>query len=343
MNNKIFLTIAATTYNRAGFLKTAIDRCAKQITDAGLENEVEIVISNDCSPDKETPAYVTKMNEEFSFIRGFNQPVNLGVTKNLEWIVNESKGEYVLLHGDDDLLEDGAIAYFVKVIKERKPNFIIINTNNIHSLDDSNSEYKVVKENRLNINHDIYMEDFQKDLNQLKQADNWLYMTNFITANIFKKDLWQKEITNALEYVKPKNVFLWQAPLIIGIKKYGRVLLISKCFILCRKNPTDNYVKDPRGRYYLNLYESIEISRLIKKYMPGEYINHKKIYAAFILSAFFLEIERGRKIRKDAWNAFISYIDCFPKNIQFLSLTIAPKFFSHIAPKIQAYSKSIFK
>ncbi|MFA5889094.1 MAG: glycosyltransferase family 2 protein [Candidatus Paceibacterota bacterium] len=340
MENNILLSIAVTTYNRRRFLETTVSRSIKQIVDAGLENEVEIVISNDTSPDN-TAEYVTAVDTQYSFVRGFNQPKNLGVTKNLEWIVNEARGTYVQLFGDDDLLEDGAIVAFVKAIKKYKPNFILVNTNNIHSLDDANKEYKVVLENRLNIQDDIFMEDFTKDYGALEPAYHWWYLTNFITANIFRKDLWQKEMEAAKKYVKPKNVFLWQAPLIIGISKYGKLLLMSECFILCRKNPTDNYVLDPRGRYYINLFESIEISHLVKIFMPSLYKQHKKIYAAFVMDSFILETNNGKNVRKFAWIAFCSYFDIFPENIQFLSMTIAPKLITHFAPKLKNFKKSI--
>jgi len=326
MKENILLTIAVTTYNRRKFLETTVDRSIKQIIDAGLEKEVEILISNDSSTDN-TSEFVNKINEKYTFVRGFNQNKNLGVTKNLEWVVNESKGIYVQLHGDDDLMEEGAIAYFIKIIKEKAPNFILINTTNIHSLDDSNQKYKFVLENRLKINENIFIDNIETNYNKLKKTNNWLYLTNFITAVIFKKDLWQREMKNALKYVRPENVFLWQAPLIIGIKKYGRLHLISQCFILCRKNPTDNYALDPRGLYYINLYESIEISRLIKYYLPSEYKSHKRIYGAFIINSFIKEIGRGRKIRKHAWNAFMRYYDIFPQNIKFIIIAITPKLF----------------
>lgn len=340
MKENILLTIAVTTYNRVKFLETTVGCSIKQIIDGHLENEVEIVIGNDASPDN-THEYVNKVDAEYKFVRGFNHPKNLGVTKNLEWIVGEARGSYVQLCSDDDLMLDGAIVSFVKSIKEKKPNFIIINTSNIHSVDNANREYKIVLENRLNIHKDIFMDDFKKDYAVLKPTNNWLYLTNFITAIIFKKDLWQKEMVNAKKYIKPKNVFLWQAPIIIGISKYGKLLLIAECFILCRKNPTDNYVNDPRGPYYFNLFESIEISRLIKDYMPNEYKKHKKIYAAFIMSAFISETQKSKNIQKFAWIAFRSYFDCFPENVQFLSITITPKLITRLAPKLRIFKKSI--
>ncbi len=334
MKENILLTIAVTTYNRRKFLETNVNRSIEQIISAGLESEVEIVISNDASPD-DTSKYVDEITAKHNFVRGFNHTKNLGVTKNLEWTVEESRGTYVQLCGDDDLLQDGAIASFIKSIKEYRPNFVLVNTNNIHSLDDSNQKYKVVLENRLGINKNIFVENLEKNIELLKNTKNWLYLTNFITAVIFKKDLWQKELQTSKKYVKPENVFLWQAPVLIGIQKYGKLLLIAESLVLCRKNPTDNYVLDPRGLYYINLYESIEISRLIKIIIPAEYKKHKKLYSAFIMSSFITELEKGKKIRKPAWDAFISYVDCFPGNIKFLATAISPKITIYLLNKLR--------
>lgn len=341
MERKILLSLAITTYNRRGFLQTAVNGYINQIIKGGLENEVEIVISNDTSPD-DTYKYVDELNSKYDFVRGFNQPVNLGVTKNLEWVVNESRGTYVQLCGDDDLMRDGAIASSVRAIKEKSPNFIIVNTSNIHSLDNSNKEYKVVLENRLGIEKDIFVSDLKKDFNLLNGTSDWLYLTNFITAIIFKKDLWQKELETAKKCMQPKNVFLWQAPIVIGISKYGKLLLTAKPFILCRKNPTDNYVNDPRGSYYFNLFESIEISRIVKEYIPSEYKKHKKRYAAFITNSFMVETRKGKNIRKFAWIAFKNYFDIFPENIQFLSMAVAPRLVSKTAPQLRTLKKAIF-
>lgn len=341
MEKKVLLTLAITTYNRRGFLETAVNVYIKQIIKGGLEKEVEIVISNDTSPD-DTYKYVDEVNAKYGFVRGFNQPKNLGVTKNLEWTVNESRGTYVQLCGDDDLMRDGAIASSVRALKDRKPNFIIINTSNIHSLDNSNKEYKVVLENRLDITEDVFVGNLKRDYYLLKSISDWLYLTQFITAIIFKKDLWQQEMVIAKQHMQPKNVFLWQAPVVIGISKYGKLLLIAKPFILCRKNPTDNYVNDPRGSYYFNLYESIEISRLVKKYIPSEYKKHKKRYAAFITNSFIVETKKGKNIRKFAWVAFRSYIDIFPENLQFLCMAISPKLITNIAPQLRKLKKVVF-
>jgi len=341
MKNNIILTIAVTTYNRSGFLQTTVNRSIKQIIDGNLEKEVEIVISNDASPDKDTANYINKVDAEYEFVRGFNQPKNIGVSKNLEWIVNEARGSHVQLFGDDDLLVDGAIAYFVKSIKEKEPNFIIVNINNIHSLDNSNQQYKIVRENRLNIHNDIFMDNLQKDYDLLKPANNWFYTTNFITAIIFRKDLWQREMITAKKYIEPKNVFIWQAPVIIGLSKYGKLLVIAKSLILCRKNPTDNYVLDPRGRWYINLFESIEISKIVKRFVPAEYKKHKKMYASFIMQTFMDETLKGKNIRKFALIACRNYFDIFPENIQFLSMAIIPKIIARNDPKLRSYKRFI--
>jgi hypothetical protein len=145
-------------------------------------------------------------------------------------------------------------------------------------------------------------------------------------------------LVNAKKYVRPENLFLWQAPVIIGISKYGKLLVISECFVLHRKNES-NWSNDPRGSFFVNLFDSIEISGLVKDYMRSEYKKYKKLYAAFIMKGFIMETEKGVGIRKFAWNALFKHLDCFPENIQFLSMVIAPKFITGIAPKLHKYKK----
>jgi glycosyltransferase involved in cell wall biosynthesis len=301
--------------------------------EAGLEDEVEIIIGNDFSPD-DTYKYVNKVTNQYSFVYGFNHKKNLGLSQNVEFLVNEARGQYILICSDDDLLKDGAIAQIIKSIKEKRPNFILINTSNMLSLDKANLQFKIILENRLNIDQDIFVENFDKDGYLLRPAKNWLYLTNFLTAVVFKKKLFQLELINAKKYLRPENLWLWQAPNIIGIKKYGRLLVIAERFVLCRKNE-NNWTNDPRGSFFTNLFDSAEICKLIKDYMSNQYKNYKKLYASFIISELMTEIGKGMNVRMFAWSALRNNFDCFPQNIQFLFILTAPKFTLKIVPKLR--------
>ena len=339
MQKNILLSILIPTYNRLSFLETTVGCFVQQIKLGGLENSVEILIGNDYLKDK-TNKYIQQISAENNFVYGWTHPKNLGLSGNIEWLAEKAQGTYILTSGDDDLMRDGAVSYFINCIQSKKPNFILVNTSNIISNDKSNKDFTVVLENRLNIYNDIFVENFDRDKYMLKPAKDWLYLTNLLPAVVFKKDLWQKEMVNAKKYVRPENLWLWQGPVIIGIRKYGRLLVVGNCFVLHRKNET-NWTKDPRTIVYLYTFDTIEISRLLKHYMPTEYKRHKKLYASFLMEDLIRETKKGRGLRKFTWYAFYNNFDCFPENIQFLTMAIAPKLITHISQALRKL-KSVF-
>ena len=337
MKSNITLSIVVPTYNRASFLETTINCFVDQIIANKLENEIELIISNNGSND-DTRLFINKAKTQHSFIQGFNQSHNLGVSKNIEFLLDKATGEYIWICGDDDLLRDGAITQILKCIGEQQPNFILINTTNIISLDNANRNLKVVLENRLNISKDIFIENFQRDSELLKPARNWLYLTNFIGADIFKKKLFESSIIGARQYVRPENTFAFQGPIIVGISNYGKLFVISKCLILHRKTEPSWMDDNSNAIFFMDLFFSTEISKLVKKYMPSEYKQYKKLFANFIMDEFMLETNRGMqtmKIRKFAWIAFYKHLDCFPENIKFLSMVAAPKSVTYVIPKLK--------
>ena len=338
----IILSILIPTYNRVGFLETTVEYFIQQIVKDGLENRVEILIGNDDPKDSDTVVYTNQLSYKHNFVHCWNHPKNLGLSQNVEFLVKEAGGEYILISGEDDLTKEGALKYYIDCIREKSPNYILVNTSNIISSDNANRDFKIVLENRLNIHENIFMEDWDKDGYLLKPARNWLYLTNFLTAVVFKKNLFQSELNNAKKYIRPENVWLWQAPNIIGIKKYGRLLVIAKCFVLCRNNENHWGVNDVRGSYFINLFDSIGITKIIKDYMPSEYKKYKKLYASFVMKTFTLETEKGKDIRKFALIAFRNNFDCFPENIQFLAMSIAPKLIIQNNSKLRTYKKFIF-
>lgn len=344
MNNTIILSVVIPTYSRMSFLETTAGCFIDQINANGLRDTVEVIIANDASKDA-TSALVSRLDSEYEFVHGFNHPKNLGFSGNVEFLLKKARGKYILICGDDDLIKDGAVAYILKCIAEKDPNFILINTSNVISIDNANRNLKTIQENRLNIFNDIFVENFQKDRDLLRPAHNWLYLTNFITANVFRKDLFESELAAVRKYVRPENAYAFQGPIIAGISKYGRLLVISSPLVLHRKTEP-NWAADTKGIFFIDLFDSVEISSLIKKYIPDEYKKYKKLLAAFVMDDFILEIKKRMailNIRKYALIAAWKNIDCFPENIRFLAVAAAPKSVAYIAPKLRAYMKSAGK
>ncbi len=112
--NEILLSIVIPTYNRAGFLH----RCIESVV-ANIEPRIEIVISDNCSPDN-TQEVVKQFQDPR--IRYFRQPVNLGAVRNFHFLANEAKGKYLFFLTDDDFLLTGGLQTVVKFILEYQPD-----------------------------------------------------------------------------------------------------------------------------------------------------------------------------------------------------------------------------
>src|SRR3989344_7311463 len=99
MKNDIILSILIPTYNRLLFLETGVENLIDQIKSAGFQNVVEILIGNDYQTDR-TGEYINHITAQHEFIQGFNHPVNLGLSQNIEFLIKKSVGKYILISGD---------------------------------------------------------------------------------------------------------------------------------------------------------------------------------------------------------------------------------------------------
>ncbi|MCC7384156.1 MAG: glycosyltransferase family 2 protein [Deltaproteobacteria bacterium] len=98
------LSICLPTYNRASFLRGALESICTQATD-----DLEIVVSDNASTD-DTPGVVADFARRYPFVRGHRHEANLGFDRNFKSLVELAKGAYCWTLGDDDWLEPGALA-----------------------------------------------------------------------------------------------------------------------------------------------------------------------------------------------------------------------------------------
>jgi glycosyltransferase involved in cell wall biosynthesis len=111
MSQHPYFTIAIPTYNRAAFLRQAIDSALSQ-----TDPDFELIISDNASTD-DTPAVVASIKDER--LRYVRQPVNLGAVKNINYLINEARGRFFVLHQDDDLLHPKFLKRCQQAVGER--------------------------------------------------------------------------------------------------------------------------------------------------------------------------------------------------------------------------------
>jgi glycosyltransferase involved in cell wall biosynthesis len=113
--NKL-LTIAIPTYNRAEYLDKQLGWLAEAIK--GYESDCEILVSDNCSTDH-TQSIISKWQNILKNItfKSNKNAENIGVMRNIMYCLTAAKTQYVWAIGDDDPIQERAVAYVISKIK----------------------------------------------------------------------------------------------------------------------------------------------------------------------------------------------------------------------------------
>lgn len=99
------LTFAIITYNRCEYLRKSLDCVLRQL---GNDDLAEILVSDNASTD-DTKDFVEEMQKTYRNLRYHRNEMNVGAEANIHVAIGKSRGEYVLVAGDDDYFTDGSL------------------------------------------------------------------------------------------------------------------------------------------------------------------------------------------------------------------------------------------
>lgn len=102
------LTIAIPTYNRAAKVRAQCERLLRQIEEARLNNDVDLLVSDNASSD-DTKALLEPFTSKPGY-RYFRNPKNVGLVGNYIRCLELSESRFTWVVGDDDEIHQGAIA-----------------------------------------------------------------------------------------------------------------------------------------------------------------------------------------------------------------------------------------
>ena len=108
------LTYAFITYNRSQYLRKSLRSVLQQV---GNDPLVEVLVSDNASTD-ETRSLVEEQQKRFKNLRYHCNETNVGAAGNLHKAIQRSRGEYVIVAGDDDYLLDGALRVVLDNIRK---------------------------------------------------------------------------------------------------------------------------------------------------------------------------------------------------------------------------------
>lgn len=92
------VSVLMITYKHENFIKEAIESILSQI----VNFDVELIISDDFSPDFTKEVVNSIVNTSTVIIRYFRQTENIGMQKNFEFTYSKATGEYIALCEGDD-------------------------------------------------------------------------------------------------------------------------------------------------------------------------------------------------------------------------------------------------
>ena len=150
MDSKSLVSVGIPTYNHPQGLRRTLE-C---ITGQTYEN-LEIIISDNCSPDPETEAVAHEFMEKDSRIQYFRQPENKGAWPNFEFVLEKATGEYFMWAADDDEWEQRYVEACVHKLMHNKRYGLVF------------TRYRITSpygEKNLWLNHNWYLETKRKKM-----------------------------------------------------------------------------------------------------------------------------------------------------------------------------------
>lgn len=114
-HRKRLLTIVVPTYNRVGYLTRCVGSVVREITAWGFEEKVELLISNNCSPD-DTFEFLQGLKAK-PYVRIIHRGENIGLVMNVIAASEEAQAEYFMWLSDDDWLPEGGLKNLVSALE----------------------------------------------------------------------------------------------------------------------------------------------------------------------------------------------------------------------------------
>lgn len=302
MINNPIISICIPTYNRADFLKICINNIINQ--DAFSENKIEIVISDNNSPDN-TYEVVKTFQKNYSNIKYFKNHENIWANLNLFKVSEYAIWEYIWFMWDDDEILNWWLKNVLNSIKSCN-NVVFFQTNSLNNLDETliiNDWVKyfkklikinkitnlvvfllflsmvIVKRENFIENLNIYKKEFP---NKLSEAYSHFYIlirtiNNNKIALLWKIVTWWEWEENNKHYFKNNSKVWYDLVIVNWIDKiYDDINYLNSIWIT--KKELDLYKFSFTKVYYLNIFANF--FKFIWLYKPAKklFINYIKKY-----------------------------------------------------------------
>jgi len=119
-NKSPLVSVGIPTYNRPEGLRRTLECITRQ-----TYKNLEIIISDNCSPGPETEVVAREFMVKDSRIQYFRQEKNMGGAFNLKFVLKKATGEYFMWAADDDYFDTYELVSKL-VSKAREGNYVLV-------------------------------------------------------------------------------------------------------------------------------------------------------------------------------------------------------------------------
>ncbi len=134
MKNQPLVSVGLPVYNRPDGLRNTLE-CITNQTYVNLE----IIISNNCSPDERVEKIAKEYQEKDSRIRYFKQKKNTGYHYNSMFVLKKASGYYYMWASDDDYWENDYIEKNIQILNSSNDVVLSISRVELIGVDHVNS------------------------------------------------------------------------------------------------------------------------------------------------------------------------------------------------------------
>jgi abequosyltransferase len=274
---KILLTIAIPTYNRAGYLDECLNHICSQLK--GYEDRVELVVSDNCSTDSTGEVVQRYIDKSYPVIYRRN-PENIGSDNNFIKCFKEARGKYVLIMGDDDILLDDAIRIIMEVLSGKDYGLIYLNAYPFS--DDYISQKPLAKYKGFEIYNDKSL--FLKKSGYLMFISTWIVNKNIIEnaddlEKYYVENLVHMSWILSVFLKSEKNVIIWQYVIAARLFNSGGYEL-TKVFAVRLNKVFNMFIVNGFNRKYFDIINRKMLIKFfpshISKIKSGKLILHRE-------------------------------------------------------------------
>jgi len=138
------VSVGIPTYNNPEGLRKALECVTRQ-----TYKNLEIIVSDNCSPGQETTAVVCEFRMKDNRIQYYRQDTNKGALFNFRFVLEKATGEYFMWVADDDEWEINSITTFVREFNRNSEISAVMSA--CKRVDENGRPYDIVR----NFNSDL--------------------------------------------------------------------------------------------------------------------------------------------------------------------------------------------